>query len=404
MWAIGVAVVVAESTGPWVWSSSARRTARLVTAADSISPDDGRYVQRLGDCVACHSVPAGAPFAGGLKMGTPLGAIYSTNITPDKDTGIGNDTLADFDNAVRHGIARDGHRLYPAMPYPSYAKLSDEDIRKLYAYFMQQVPPVHQQNRATEIPFPLNLRWPLAVWDAAFAPTAPYQPKPGHDAAWNRGAYLVQGFGHCGSCHTVRGAVFNEVALDEGSEAYLAGALLDGWRAPDLRGDPTVGLGPWSEQDIVEFLKTGHNNHGTVFGSMLDAFNNSTQFMTDDDLAAIAHYLKSLAGTGNPGRTAFVPDGGTLLALSRGDLQAPGAAVYFNQCSSCHGWDGAGHSDLLPKLAGNPTVLDEEPIHHQYLAQRRRPDRDQRRPGFLPDDPLPGFIDGPANRGCRNLH
>ena len=335
----------------------------LAAAADTaVTPaDDARYVQRLGDCVACHSVPDGAPFAGGLKMGTPLGAIFSTNITPDKETGIGAYSLADFDNAVRRGVAKDGHRLYPAMPYPSYTKLSDGDVRKLYDFFMHSVQPVHQANRPTEIPFPLDQRWPLALWSAGFTRPETYQPKPEHDDVWNRGAYLVQGLGHCGSCHTARGWAFDEVALDESSSTYLGGALLDGWHASNLRGDPLTGLGRWSEQEVVKFLGTGHNVHATVYGSMLDAFNNSTQFMSDDDLVAIARYLKSLPGGAGLRQALFVPDDRTLLALNKGDLSAPGAGLYLRQCSACHGRDGRGRGELLPQLAGNPTIIDQEP-------------------------------------------
>src|SRR5258708_991313 len=165
----------------------------------SVSPPvgGGEYVARAADCVACHSIPGGRAFAGGLKMGTPIGAIFSTNITPDPETGIGRYSLADFDRAVRQGIAKDGRRLYPAMPYPSYAKLTDADVAALYGFFMKQVPPFHQANLKSEIPALLSARWPLAIWDAFFAPRSSYVAKPGHDAPCNRGAYLVQGLGHC---------------------------------------------------------------------------------------------------------------------------------------------------------------------------------------------------------------
>ena len=256
----------------------------------------GEYVARLSDCVACHSLPGKAPFAGGLEMATPLGAIHATNITPDRDHGIGNYSLADFDRAVRHGVAPGGRRLYPAMPYPSYVKLSDDDIKALYAFFMKSVQPANQPNIPSDIPWPLNMRWPIALWNGVFAPTAPYAANPGQDALWNRGAYIVQGPGHCGSCHTPRGLAFNEKALDQSGAPFLAGALLDGWYAPSLRQDPNTGLGRWSEAQIVQFLKTGRNQHAVVYGSMTEAFNNSTQFMADDDLAAIARYLKSLPG------------------------------------------------------------------------------------------------------------
>ena len=180
-------------------------------------------------------------------MGSPLGNIYSTNITPDPETGIGGYSLADFDRALRQGIAKDGHRLYPAMPYPSYAKLSDADVAALYAFFMKQVPPVHQANRPNEIPSYLDMRWPLAIWSSLFTDSGSYVNKSGHDAAWNRGAYLVQGLGHCGACHTPRGFALQEKALDESNSDYLAGALLDAWYAPDLRGDVRTGLGRWSQ-------------------------------------------------------------------------------------------------------------------------------------------------------------
>ncbi|WP_416037130.1 hypothetical protein [Herbaspirillum huttiense] len=168
--------------------------------------------------MACHSTPKSKPFAGGLEMATPLGAIYATNITPDRGSGIGDYSLAEFDRALRHGVARDGHRLYPAMPYPSYAKMSDEDVSALYAYFMHGVKPVVQANQESDIPWPLNMRWPLAFWNLAFTSPHPYQPDPKQDALWNRGAYLVQGAGHCGSCHTEReGARWRPSAVPVGA-------------------------------------------------------------------------------------------------------------------------------------------------------------------------------------------
>lgn len=361
LWVGGVLIVaVALAIGAGVYLQAIPHSS-LTAGAASAAAADGEYVQRLADCVACHSVPDGAPFAGGLKMGTPLGALYSTNISPDAATGIGAYTLADFDNAVRRGVARDGHRLYPAMPYPSYAKLTDEDVRKLYDFFMHTVQPVRQQNRPTEIAFPLNHRGLMAFWNAAFLQQGPYQYKSERDAAWNRGAYIVQGPGHCGSCHTPRGLAFNETALDESSERYLAGALLDGWFASKLRADSILGLGRWSEQDIVNLLKLGHNAHATVYGSMLDAFNNSTQFMTDDDLFAIARYLKSLDEGAGSAAPTYTYSNQTQLAFDKGDLSAPGAGLFLNQCSSCHGRDGLGHGDLLPPLAGNPAALEHDP-------------------------------------------
>jgi alcohol dehydrogenase (quinone), cytochrome c subunit len=319
----------------------------------------GEYLARAGDCVACHSVAGGKPFAGGLKMGSPLGAIYSTNITPDPETGIGSYTLEDFDGALRRGVAKDGHRLYPAMPYPSYAKLTDEDVHALYDFFMKDVEPVHQANQPNEIPAWLSFRWPLALWDLVFTTGGSYAAKPEHDAVWNRGAYLVQGLGHCGACHTPRGFAFQEKALDDGSSTYLSGALLDAWSAPNLRGDLRTGLGQWSQADLAEFLKTGHNHDGTAFGSMIDVVNNSTPYLSDDDINAVAVYLKSLAPTAE--QPAYTYDNATTVALRDGHTSQPGAASYAGNCASCHGFDAKGFSPYLPPLAGNPTVLDRDP-------------------------------------------
>lgn len=329
-------------------------------AARSVGPSNSgdEYVARAADCVACHSIPGGKAFAGGLKMGTPLGAIYSTNITPDPQTGIGRYTLAEFDLAVRQGIAKDGRHLYPAMPYPSYAKLTDADVVVLYRFFMKQVRPINQANMKSEIPALLSFRWPLAFWNFFFAPSGSYFAKPGHDAAWNRGAYLIQGSGHCGACHTPRGIAIQEKALDESGSNFLAGAALDGWYASSLRGDTLTGLGTWSKEDIVEFLKHGHNRVGTAFGSMTEAINNSTSYLSDSDLAAIADYLKSLPSTST--QPAVVYSSATTLAL-RKPTTLPGGSVYASSCASCHGFDGKGFTPYLPSLAGNPVVLGRDP-------------------------------------------
>jgi len=357
-----LAVPCLVAAGLLAWYVTREPVSRLEnnhTAVADIDPAlvaRGEYVARLSDCVACHSVPGGAPFAGGLEMATPLGAIHTTNITPEPETGIGRYSLADFDRALRHGVAPDSRRLYPAMPYPSYAKLSDDDVRALYAFFMKGVAPVKQANIPSAIPFPLNLRWPIALWNGVFAETQPYVAKPSQDAVWNRGAYLVQGAGHCGSCHTPRGLAFNEKALDESATPYLAGALLDGWYAPSLRDDHNTGLGRWSEPEIVQFLKTGRNKHAVVYGSMTEAFNNSTQFMSDDDLTAIARYLKSLPGDrqrdGQPWQYQA--------ASATERLDAPGAHTYVTRCASCHGLDGKGQSEWMPPLAGATSALAKE--------------------------------------------
>jgi mono/diheme cytochrome c family protein len=321
----------------------------------------GEYLARAANCVACHTVAGGQPFAGGLKMGTPLGAIYTTNITPDSETGIGGYSLADFTRAMREGVAKDGHHLYPAMPYPSYAKLSDADIAALYDYFAKTVKPVRQANFKNEIVWPLNMRWPLAIWNAVFAPGPGYKDKPDHDAAWNRGAYLVQGAGHCGACHTPRGLAWNEEALDEGGKSFLAGADLDFWSAVDLTQDMNVGLGRWSQAEIAAFLKTGHNSFGAAYGSMNEVINNSTQYLTDADAAAMAAYLKSLPAYGRDKDTAWSYSDATTALLKGDHAGQAGPILYLQQCAACHVDDGNGRGMTMPPLAGNPTVMDEDP-------------------------------------------
>jgi alcohol dehydrogenase (quinone), cytochrome c subunit len=334
-------------------------TGAAASAQQTATPSsEGEYLARAGDCVACHSVRGGKAFAGGLRMGSPMGAIYSTNITPDPDTGIGNYSLQDFDRAVRMGVARDGHHLYPAMPYPSYAKISAADVQALYTFFMKEVPPVKQANKEDEIPWYLSWRWPLAIWNLLFAPTRAYVAQQDHDATRNRGAYLIEGLGHCGACHTPRGLAFQEKAYDDSSSAYLQGAELDAWSAPSLRGDLRTGLGGWSPDDIAAFLKSGHSEKGTAFGSMLDVVNNSTPYLTDEDIGAMATFLKSLPATAQ--QPAFVYRDAPTELLS-GKPQQPGAAVYLGFCAPCHRIDGEGQAPFMPPLAGNPAVLDPNP-------------------------------------------
>jgi mono/diheme cytochrome c family protein len=330
------------------------------TAGQTTPPmSKGEYVARAADCIACHSIPGSKPFTGGLKMGTPIGAIYSTNITPDNDTGIGNYSFDDFDRAVRQGIAKDGRHLYPAMPYPSYAKVTDDDMHALYDFFMKEVPPVNQANKPSEIPSLLSFRWPIAIWNWLFMDKGVYTVRGDHDAAWNRGAYLVEGLEHCGACHTPRGFAFQEKALDDGSSSYLGGAELDAWYAPSLRGEQRTGLGGWSQGDIAAFLKTGHNTKGAAFGSMLDVINDSTPYLSDDDVNAMAAYLKSLSATTQ--QAAYTYDNSTTTALETGKSLDAGGKLYGGYCVSCHGADGKGQVPFLPPLAGNPVVLDSDP-------------------------------------------
>ncbi|AXF02779.1 cytochrome c [Paraburkholderia hospita] len=331
----------------------------LSQAADDALVTRGEYLAKAGDCIACHSTPHGKPFTGGLKMMTPMGAIYSTNITPDPETGIGQYSEDDFKRAMREGIAKDGHNLYPAMPYPSYAKVNDDDMHALYTYFMHGVAPIKQANREPDIKWPLNMRWPLKFWNIVFLEKGVYQDKTGKDVAWNRGAYLIQGLGHCGSCHTPRGIAFQEQALDESGALYLSGSPIDNWFASNLTGEHNVGLGRWSEADVAQFLKTGANQHASAFGSMTDVINNSTQALTDVDVAAMSRYLKSLPAAGGSGGPAYAYDAkATKVSLTRPANDA-GARVYTAFCMHCHGVDGRGFAPMLAPLAGNPNVLEK---------------------------------------------
>jgi mono/diheme cytochrome c family protein len=332
--------------------------------AAEASIERGEYVARLGNCVACHSVPDAPPFSGGLKMALPfgLGAIYGTNITPDKEHGIGNYTYEDFDRAMRLGVRKDGSNLYPAMPYPSYAKMSEEDMRALYDFFMKSVPASNVPNKPTEIPSPFNMRWPMAVWNFVFADDERYKPVEGKDAAWNRGAYLVQGLGHCGACHTPRGLAFNEKGYDETDSQFLVGAELDNWSASNLRGDVNTGLGRWTKEDLNAFLKTGKNKFGTAFGTMTEVINNSTQYMTDADIDAISTYLLSIEGGREGKSNPYQYSPATAEALKARKYDAQGALVYAQQCVTCHRMDGAGFAPYLPPIAGNPITVDPSPI------------------------------------------
>ncbi|HKR44719.1 MAG TPA: cytochrome c [Paraburkholderia sp.] len=332
----------------------------------------GEYLARAGDCIACHTTQGGKPFAGGLKFDTPIGAIYSTNITPDANTGIGKWSYDDFAKAVRQGVRPNGDTLYPAMPYPSYARLSNDDMKALYAYFMHGVGPVPAQNRAVDIPWPRSMRWPLGAWRVLFAPKVQaFDGSHYNDAIVARGAYLVQGLGHCGACHTPRARTMQELALTdlEGDDFLAGGGPIDGWVPSSLRGNPRTGLGSWNEDEIVQFLKSGRNLHTAAFGGMTDVVQHSMQHMDDADLLAIARYLKTLPSS-DPKETAYAYDPAAAHKLQNGDASARGAAVYRDNCMACHRSDGRGYTRVFPALGGNPVVQGKDPtsLIHVLLA------------------------------------
>ncbi|MFQ2342780.1 c-type cytochrome [Aeromonas dhakensis] len=303
----------------------------------------GEYVAKLGDCAACHTSEESKPLAGGKGFPTPVGTVYATNITPDKTHGIGNYSLPEFIKVMREGITRSGDPLYPAMPYTAYAKMSDEDLTALYHYLMQDVQPQAIANKASDIPWPLNMRWPLRGWNWLYHDDGSFTPVAGKSEEWNRGAYLVQGAGHCGSCHTPRGIGMQEKALTEADPLYLSGATLDGWYAPDIRGSR------YDKQALIDLLKTGRSQHQAVSGPMAEVITHSSQYFSDTDLASIATYLTGLDDEAPAARG------------NRAYASAGGKADYAMYCSTCHGNDGRGNDHVIPSLVGNQTVLAEDP-------------------------------------------
>ncbi|MBZ5487568.1 cytochrome c [Halomonas aquamarina] len=351
-------------------------------AFDQAEIERGEYLSRAGDCVACHTAPDGVPFAGGLAVDSPFGAIFSTNITPDPETGIGHYTRDEFAAALRDGVRADGKKLYPAMPYPAYARITDEDIDALYAYFMEGVEPVKNEPERTDLSFPFNQRWGIGAWNWLFASAEPFTPDETQSDELNRGAYLVQGLGHCGSCHTNRGLFFQEKSLTGGDSDYLGGETLEGWYAPSLRGgggDHPVAR--WSEQDIVDYLATGRNDHSAVVGEMTSVVAHSTSRLNEEDLQAIARYLKSLSGPEGEGPAREQAGEATQAMLTRGDVEDDlGARLYLDNCNACHFADGKGAPQVFPSLVGSSLVNAEDPtgIIRVILAGARMPSTEQR--------------------------
>jgi len=322
----------------------------VALSTSAFAADAGKYQAVLGDCAGCH----GKDLSGGVTLMTPFGKLVAPNITPDKDTGIGNYTADDFRAAMKTGVAPGGKRLYPAMPYPYYANMSDGDVAVLWSY-LKTVKPVKNSVDINQLHFPFNLRIVMAGWNALFFDAKPQALEPGKSAAWNRGAYLVNGAAHCGACHSPK----NMFGADKGP---LTGAVLAGWYAPDLTSDKNAGLGRWSTADIAEYLQTGRNAHSIASGPMAEAVENSTSQMSDTDLNAVAVYLKDLpASRGNGGAATGVET----------QMKA-GKDGYDINCAACHGRDGKGNA-LFPALAGNPNVLQvrDDTIARVVLAGTR---------------------------------
>jgi mono/diheme cytochrome c family protein len=314
---------------------------------DFTTIERGRKLATLADCVACHTrKDEGKPYAGGRPIETPFGIIVSPNITPDAETGIGNWSDEEFDKAVRQGIGPGGERLYPAMPYPYYTKMSRDDVKAIRAY-LATVPAVRNEVHSNQLPFPFSIRWSMHVWDWLFFTPGTFRPDHTKSAAWNRGAYLVEGPGHCGACHTPK--IF--LGADESSQA-LQGGQVQGWFAPNITGDKTGGVGAMSIAEIVALLKTGHNAATSVAGPMAEEVSDASSHFSDEDLKAIATYLQTVPA-GNPNHPAAI-------AQSDPRMKA-GEAIYRDSCSACHGVDGKGVPHLFPSLARAPQVEAPDP-------------------------------------------
>lgn len=333
-------------------------------SAEAMLIERGRYLAIASDCIACHTAPRGKPMAGGLAIASPVGEIIATNITPSKTHGIGNYSQAQFAAALRRGVRADGANLYPAMPYTAYAALTDADVAALYAYFMKGVAPVDAPTRSTALPFPMNIRASMKVWNALFLKDQPLAPAPQRSAQWLRGRYLVEGPAHCSSCHTPRGLL-----MQEKTDLALSGAQVGPWYAPNITSHPTAGIGTWSQDELVAYLQTGRlEGRAQAAGSMAEAITHSFSKLTEDDLRAIAVYLKQTPAIGPDASTP--PPLGTrfeqgkasnALAQFRGRTLAPdspeeirGARLFSASCASCHGYNGQGTRDgYYPSLFHN---------------------------------------------------
>ncbi len=388
------AVVIVGAFLAFLYVPVQRTPAQTTLAADYVPPKGaGAYTMRLADCAACHTAEGGQPFAGGRAIVSPVGTIYSSNITPDLKTGIGAYTLADFRAALYDGIRPDGAHLYPAMPYENYRKITEQDVRALYAYFKDEVQPVKAINRGNDLAFPFNLSWGLRAWkwvalsDPGFTANS---AKP--DLA--RGEYLVEGPGHCGACHSPRNVVMAQAALTSSRDAFLSGGRIAGWTAPPLRGAKSAIRG-WTAKDISLILATGRNVHSAINGEMGLVVRESTQFFSKADLAATSAYLVSLNKGATDAAVDLVTDTERLL-ISANPSMGLGPRLYLDNCNACHFANGRGADEVFPELDGSSLVTAQSPTGlismilygGELPSTAQRPER-LRMPGFgnrLSDD------------------
>jgi mono/diheme cytochrome c family protein len=314
-----------------------------VTSPEAV--ERGAYLARVGNCMACHTTRGGADYAGGRGIQTPFGTIYSSNLTPDADTGIGAWSADDFWRAMHNGKSRDGSLLYPAFPYPNYSKVTRADSDAMYLY-LKTLQPVAQANRTPELRFPYNQRILLAAWRALYFRPEVHRPQQAQGVEWNRGAYLVEGLGHCSACHTERNALGATRESDP-----LGGGLIPilNWYAPSLTSADEAWVGGWETQQIISLLKTGVSERAAASGPMAEVVRESLQHLSDSDVQAMAVYLKALPQTEAPARRGAAAEDSDFLRL--------GAKLYEEHCVSCHQANGQGEPPGFPPLAGNRAVV-----------------------------------------------
>ena len=364
--ALGVAALVAAMAG-LVWALNVRDESAIDTAAPTAPTAEliarGAYLAHAGNCAGCHTATGGAFYAGGRGVPTPFGTVYAPNLTPDPATGLGRWSRAEFWRALHNGRSRDGRLLYPAFPYPNYTRITRDDADALHA-FLGSLPAVAQPNRPHALRFPFDQQATLAVWRALYFRPTVHATDATRPAEWNRGAYLVEGLGHCNACHASRNALGGTTGpLD------LAGGLIpvQNWYAPSLTSPQEAGVAAWDVQDIVALLKTGTAARGgrlvAVAGPMSEVVIGSTQHLSPADLVAMASYLKALPQTApNIGMAAPVT------ASSAAATAGPGAKLYEQHCAPCHGEQGEGVSGIYPALAGNRAVVMSTPANAVHLV------------------------------------
>jgi mono/diheme cytochrome c family protein len=317
------------------------------TTLASQQPGSGEYLTRAGDCIACHTAPGGKPGAGGFRMDTPFGYLLSPNITPDSATGIGRWTADEFYRALHEGVNRRGQDMYPAMPYTFYTKVTRADSDSIFAY-LQSTPPVKNPVDVNQLRFPFDQRWSMMGWRELFFTEGTYVPDPARPASWNRGAYLVQGLGHCDACHSP----MNALGANEKREAFTGGSV-DGWFAPNLTNELTTGLGSWSIDQVAAYLKTGAaKGKSTAVGDMAMVIHGSLGYLTAEDLRAMAEYLKSLPPRATRTRPPLVEP-----------VPPQAASLYITYCGSCHQAKGRGIPGVFPPLASNGAVIAPDPVN-----------------------------------------